>query len=284
VLAELFFFDLADPNAGWGAVAMPTHVCYNGLAAFQDQIYVIGGSVPNDPDHADRPPVAAVWVYDIGTQVWASAPPLPAPRMQNVAGVLGGRVWSVGGSDLAGNNTCETWSYAPGESEWRVEAPAPLPTAQCCACVIRDTMYISGNFAAAPKGVGGPPPPLAATLLALDGSGAAGGSGGGGGSWKVLQPDHPTAPKAPLVGAHRGEVWVVGGVKQASVHVFTPGRLGGAPGRWRCEESAPLPTHQSWGAAWAVGSELWAVGGAHFDARAASYVFDDRVFTLRTSG
>jgi hypothetical protein len=33
-----------------------------------------------------------------------------------------------------------------------------------------------------------------------------------------------------------------------------------------------------------VGSELWAVGGAHFDARAASYVFDDRVFTLRTSG
>ena len=45
-----------------------------------------------------------------------------------------------------------------------------------------------------------------------------------GGEWSDLpqHPETPAHPQAPLVGAHKGEVWIVGGSRKKTVHIYNP--------------------------------------------------------------
>ena len=270
VFNELFFFDLAGLDSGgqWGSVPMPVQRAYNGLAALDEQVYVLGGSEPQDPEQAERIPQASAFVYDIPSASWAEAPPLPQRRMDCTAASVSGRVYCIGGAtwEEGGPNEGPTLSsvvsYTPGESAWREEPALPCPVRQCCSCVIEDRIYVSGNFKTE---VGEP-----LSLLCFEPAS---------GLWSTLPP-HPTTPSAALIGAHNGEVWVMGVSKQQATHVYSP-----VTGAWRREEN--LPTDQSWGAAWSctlgdrAEPQLLVVGGAHGDAAAGSYVFDDRVFVWR---
>ena len=75
------------------------------------------------------------------------------------------------------------------------------------------------------------------------------------------------------VAAHNGCVWVVGGVDSTRCCFFSP-----AAGTWT--EAPPLPTPQSWGAAWSTEAGLLCIGGAHWHEEAETYHFDNRVFRL----
>ena len=56
VFDELFSFDKAQ--GGWSSVPMPAPRCYNGLAALENLIFVIGGAAPQgDPQPLPKPPM-----------------------------------------------------------------------------------------------------------------------------------------------------------------------------------------------------------------------------------
>ena len=269
-----------------------------------------------DPEQQIRVPQPDVFVYDVAAASWSTAPPLPSARMECNAAALAGRVYVVGGSDAAGGIIAGMLSYAPGEAGWREESAPPLGMRQFCSCVVDGVLFCAGHFS---DEVG---------LIAFDPAAAA----AAGAQWTVgpPHPETPAHPSAPLVGAHNGEVWVVGGSRKRSVHVYSPSTKA-----WRPE--ADYPTDQSWGALWssaagekrqprlsastalvwrlfgggdggggggggngggnggggghccsrfgwacsATDGRLLAVGGAHFDADADSYVFDDRIFAFR---
>ena len=261
----------------WSSLPMPTQRCYNGLAAMDSKIYIVGGAEPQDwPAQSVRLPQASVLVYDVVSEAWLPpdfCPPLPETRMECCAAAVGGRLYVICGvtEENAGPTLTSVLSWSPGEATWTDEPPAPEPMRQFCCAVIGETIYA----------VGGNPSQFiafdtssrswaSASSSADEGQAAAAAAA-------VLAP-HPIGPQAPLVGAHGGELWVIGGARQRAVHVWSP-----QTNTWRQEPD--LPCEQSWGAAWSYQGRLLVVGGAHYDPRPdGTPVFDDRVFGLRREG
>jgi hypothetical protein len=253
VFAELFHW---DPRTDvWGSVRMPLPLAYCGLAALAGRVYVVGGHTP--PDDV---PQTGVQVFDTSTSSWVdvACPALPESRMECNAATAGGRLFVIGGSSggSAGGALGEsvqlasTISWAPGESSWREEAPAPAEIRQFGTAVIDDVIWCCGG--------------MPGQFTAFDSTAR---------TWLAGLAPHPMAPQAPLVGAHNGELWVCGGARQRAVHRYVP-----STGSWHREPD--LPTDQSWGAAYSWGGRLLVAGGAHIDDRVGNYVFDDRVFAL----
>ena len=256
VFDELFYFE--HSTGVWGSVPMPKQRCYNGLAAMDGKVYVLGGAEPQDPAQSLRLPQASVLVYDTTTEQWLEdfCPALPQTRMECTAAAVGGRLYLICGvtGENAGPMLDSTLSWSPGEPHWREEPPCPAALRQFCSAVIGTTIYC----------VGGTQQKLFAAFDTVAGV------------WTEGLAPHPTGPQAPLVGAHNGELWVCGGSRKKDVHVWTP-----QTNTWRRE--ADLPCEQSWGAAFSFRGRLLVVAGAHMDPRAdGSPVFDDRVFALRS--
>eukprot|EP01048_Picozoa_sp_COSAG05_P015443 COSAG05_NODE_1865_length_3934_cov_6.136375_2_plen_378_part_00 len=160
VFDELFSLDLAAASTGdsgtsgkWTSVKMPAQRAYCGLTALNEQIYVLGGSEPQDAEQSIRIPQDTAFVYDITTSSWSDLPKLPQRRMDCNAAAVRGRVYLIGGATwvAGGPNEGPTLSscvsYAPGEKCWREEPPLPVKARQCCSCVIDDKIYTVGNFA-----------------------------------------------------------------------------------------------------------------------------------------
>lgn len=73
--------------------------------------------------------VADVEIYDPVEDRWQAAPSLPEPRWDLAAAGAEGRIWVSGGRDASGEPTATVWSWAPGDSVWRVEWPLARPRA-----------------------------------------------------------------------------------------------------------------------------------------------------------
>ncbi len=256
VFDELFHFDPSTES--WGSVPMPNQRCYNGLAAMDGKVFVLGGAEPQDQAQSVRLPQAGVLVYDTMADEWLRdfCPVLPQTRMECTAAAVGGRLYLICGvtEENAGPILDSVLSWSPGEPRWREEPPCPAALRQFCSAVIGTTIYCVGGT-------------QQSHFVAFDTTS---------GVWVEGLAPHPTGPQAPLVGAHNDELWVCGGSRKKDVHVFTP-----QTNTWRREPD--LPCEQSWGAAYSFEGRLLVVGGAHMDPRADDTpVFDDRVFALRS--
>lgn len=105
----------------------------------ENRIYLIGGfeSVSNHP-------VADVAVYDLTTQTWSSAAPLPSPRGGHAAVVLDGQIHVVGGGNA--QRTLEDHSvYDPATNTWTDLAPLPRAKGSPSAVVFEDVLYVLGG-------------------------------------------------------------------------------------------------------------------------------------------
>ena len=250
VFAELFRY---DPRTRSWTVAgtMPSARCHNGLTAFEEEVWVVGGRAnPDDPHHGrDLEPLDDVIVFDPASARWRVAPSLNTARTEPVALAANGRVYAIGGSDTAaGNALSSVESIGPGEDSWRYEAATPRPIRQFAGCVLDDVLYVVGSEGA----------------FAYDPND---------GTWDDLPaPEH--LPQASYVTAYEGEIWALGDHRTKKSWRYSPAERTWRPG-------PDLPTHQSWGGAAVLDGRLYVVGGAHWSMALDSFIWDDRVFVLR---
>jgi len=181
------------PFGHWDALAplpeLPRY--YVGVAAVQDQIFVVGGL-------SDGPEASAVHAYDVASDEWQRIADLPVPfAMPNVAAV-GERLFVLGALD---NNQALEYDFE--NDAWLELAPLPTPqgVGSAAVAVDGDRIFLAGGVL----------PGLSANLLntgmrvsgmyvydtALD-------------TWQTL-PDLPIALGYAMGAILDGEMWVIGG-------------------------------------------------------------------------
>ncbi len=149
-----------DPAAdAWKALApMPTKRGSPVAAAVGGKIYVIGGGTTSpgakDPGiHPARPhqAVGTVEEYDPATNAWRARTPMPTPRNHAAAGVVGGKIYVIGGRTGAafisvGTNTDVVEEYDPATDAWGAPK-ARMPTARSAVAwgIYKDRIYVAGG-------------------------------------------------------------------------------------------------------------------------------------------
>jgi hypothetical protein len=269
---ELLACSPADEDACWVVVGrIPEGCLYSAIAALDDRVYVIGGGGGGRPLRDECWTFSAASISE-ATADRQAAPSLPSPRFGCVAATANGRIWVVGGTggQKGRRPLQELLSISPGESEWRVEPPAPveLPVATLSGCELDGILYI----------LGGSP----ARFMAFDTAY---------GEWDEDLPDHPLGSQASAMTAHCGEIWVCGGGVTINKEINPEGRgdkriysrkthaFSVAERRW--VEGPEMPFEQNWGAACSLDGRLMLIAGAHRSQSAGAYVFDNRVIALR---
>jgi N-acetylneuraminic acid mutarotase len=102
---------------------MPTARAAATVAVIGDALYVMGGRAANSP--CAGPALATVERYDIDTDTWSSAAPLPAARSDFASVAVGGRIYVFGGCDGVARLS-DVDVYDPVTDTWST-APADLP-------------------------------------------------------------------------------------------------------------------------------------------------------------
>ncbi len=149
-----------DPATdSWKALApMPTKRGAAVAAVVDGKIYVIGGGTTS-PDskepsiHPARPHLAVGTVeeYDPATNSWRSRTPMPTPRNHAGVGVVGGKIYVIGGRLGAAfisvaTNTDVVEEYDPATDTWGAPK-ARMPTARSAVAyaTYKDRIYIAGG-------------------------------------------------------------------------------------------------------------------------------------------
>ena len=117
--------------------------------AFWDgRIVVVAGLL------ADDRPSAQVDVYDPAADRWSPGPPLPVPLHHTAAGVLGGRLYVVGGyTGTAGNwqPLADVHSLGPNETRWRPEPPLAGRRGALAVASLEDAIVAIGGVGTGPE-------------------------------------------------------------------------------------------------------------------------------------
>jgi N-acetylneuraminic acid mutarotase len=147
-----------DPAAdAWRALApLPTKRGSPVAVTVGERMYVIGGAITaqGQPSvHPARPHLStgAVEEYDPAANSWQPRAPMPTPRNHAVAGVVGNKVYviggRVGGAFITGpsSNTDIVEEYDPGANTWAFRAKMPTPRSAMAAGVHQGRIYVSGG-------------------------------------------------------------------------------------------------------------------------------------------
>ncbi|HND91288.1 MAG TPA: kelch repeat-containing protein [Anaerolineales bacterium] len=109
-------------------------------ASVVDQkLYVVGGFLA-----VSSSPTNEVQVYDLQTQQWSNASPLPNPRGGHVAVVLDGRIHVFGGGNSV-STLADHSEYDPATDSWRDLAPLPRSEGSPAAVAIDGKIYVIGG-------------------------------------------------------------------------------------------------------------------------------------------
>jgi hypothetical protein len=97
---------------------------------------------------ADNSASAQVDFYDPAADRWSPGPPLTAPLHHTAVGVLGDRLYVVGGyTGVAGTWTpvADVRSLGPGETRWRTEPPLAGPRGALALATLDDVLVAVGG-------------------------------------------------------------------------------------------------------------------------------------------
>jgi hypothetical protein len=109
-------------------------------AFFDGKVVVLAGLLQ------DNSASAQVDFYDPATDTWSPGPPLPRALHHTAAGVLGGRLFVVGGyTDTQWTPVAEVHSLGPGETTWRPEPPLAGPRGALAVASLPDALVAAGG-------------------------------------------------------------------------------------------------------------------------------------------
>jgi N-acetylneuraminic acid mutarotase len=156
---------------------------------------------------------------------WQRAAPLPDPRGEVAAAVLGGEIVIVGGFDRSGLDSARVDAYSPARDAWRRLPNLPAPVDHAMAAAAGRRLYVIGGYGRSRA------PRRSAWVLSTDGR------------WRALPP-LPVARAAGGAAILRGQLYVVGGVgprgraRQTLVLDLRRRRWSRIPGPWPREHLA----------------------------------------------
>ncbi len=102
---------------------MPTRRAAATVAVIGNGLYVMGGRAASAP--CGGPALTTVERYDVDSDTWSTAAPLPAPRSDFAAVAVGGRIYVFGGCN-AGLRLADVDVYDPVTDTWST-APTDMP-------------------------------------------------------------------------------------------------------------------------------------------------------------
>jgi kelch-like protein 17 (actinfilin) len=118
----------------------------HGLAAVGDLLYVAGGWDGASPITSLR----SVETLDLHAKApqWIEGISMSHGRNGHGLASTGGRIFAVGGIDLAGKTTGTTESYSPGEDAWVAGPPLRTPRSFLGLAAMHGKLYAAGGYAA----------------------------------------------------------------------------------------------------------------------------------------
>jgi len=143
----------SEPNKGsWHtAASMPTKRTEVAAATLDGKIYVVGGfekpRLGNVMNFAITP---SVEVYDSETDTWTSKAPLPVGLHHIGIGVVGGRLYVIGGYSKSGfsvwNPVATVYAYDPSMDSWTERAPMPTARGALSVTEYGGKLYAIGGY------------------------------------------------------------------------------------------------------------------------------------------
>jgi non-specific serine/threonine protein kinase len=185
--------------------------------------------------------IGAALALGPGAAGWQTGEPLPTPRSEVAAAVVGGGIAIVGGFLADGSSSREVDLYSPTDDRWTRLPDLPVGVNHTMAAATGGELYVAGGFGLVPGGR------LRAAFV-LEG-----------GRWRALPP-LPAVRAAGGAAVVGGKLYVVGGLGPAGLarQSFV---LDLRSRRW---SAIPGPTPRQHLAVTAWGGRIYAVAGRRF--------------------
>ncbi|CAN5291047.1 kelch repeat-containing protein [soil metagenome] len=133
----------------WTALApMPKFQSEVVAAGLGQLIHVVGGRGPKgdaNASYADHGDLDLHQAYDPEADRWMALRPLPEARNNAAGGVVGGKLYVVGGRSVAGGNLSRLDCYDPASDSWQTLKPMPEVAAGLSAAVVKEKLYVLGG-------------------------------------------------------------------------------------------------------------------------------------------
>jgi len=251
--------------AGWarrGDMPEPARVGFV-TAKVDGRIYVMGGQTSRNGHLTGQ---TTVHVYDPGTDTdtWAQKTGMLHEIAFSSAGVVGGKIYVIGGSAYDGAGAeAFVQEYDPVSDTWTEKTSMPTPRDGLVTAVVGDRIYAIGGWQ-----------PEASTMTA---------------NVQVVVEEYdpatdtwtqkaslPTKRVCPMVGVVKDKIYVIGGQTGgisgmlASVVEYDP-----ATDTWT--EKSPMPDKRTWGAAAVHEGQIYVFGGSdtfEWPASSSLFVYD----------
>jgi N-acetylneuraminic acid mutarotase len=121
---------------------MPTPRWGNVVVAVDGKVYVIGGYIDLDTTSI---PTGIVEEYDPETDTWVQKRPMPTPRGNMGAVVIGKKIYVIGGHDKSGP-TGVNEVYDVLTDIWEYKAPMPTPRSGLALVEVNGLVYAIGGY------------------------------------------------------------------------------------------------------------------------------------------
>lgn len=132
---DFFFFERAAKvlerynvcTRRWEPLAeLPGPRANGGVGLLHDKLYVVGGnSFATGFDIYEFRYYDSVFVYDIATNNWSEAAPLPKAYASMAVAAANGKLYAFGGIDAYSTISDKTYEYDPASNQWTEKAPMP---------------------------------------------------------------------------------------------------------------------------------------------------------------
>lgn len=146
-------YDVRTDTWAEGA-SIPTPRGWAGGVLLDGRIYIIGGKTVRTEEEKKRTGSdvqykvrTEVEALDVSTQTWASCAPLSEPKAGLSAVVCNGRIYALGGNNMAKGGLCDTVEvYDPAKNTWSFGPPLPKPLQGAASACIDGRIYITGGL------------------------------------------------------------------------------------------------------------------------------------------
>src|SRR5690606_12945626 len=115
---------------------------------YDGRIHIIGGRTPtveNASRWTEFKDVNWHQVYDIQSNTWSRAAPLPTPRNSAAVGVIDGLIYVAGGRTMKGGNMANLDRYNPATDRWEPLTPMPYAGGGLNGGVVGGQFYVFGG-------------------------------------------------------------------------------------------------------------------------------------------